>query len=182
MPNKWTFTIKPIAELLKEEMTPGLWIDGMAGLHSPAQIKNDLNPDNPADYHIDAIEFYKQFKEHSVDGVLFDPPYSVRQVMECYNGIGKQVTQEDTRMSFYSALKNQIALIVKPCGKVICCGWTSMGMGLNRGFEMTRILLVPHGGTKNDTIVTVEKKVRNYLDCYEVTNPDFPKSGHDGKR
>ncbi len=35
----------------------------------------------------------------------------------------------------------------------------SMGMGKNRGFEIQRILLVPHGGNHNDTIVTVEKKL-----------------------
>ena len=33
-----------------------------------------------------------------------------------------------------------------------------MGIGKNRGFEMIEILLVPHGGSKNDTIVTVEQK------------------------
>ncbi len=44
-------------------------------------------------------------------------------------------------------------------GKAICFGWSSMGLGKNRGFEMKRILLVPHGGSKNDTIVTVETKL-----------------------
>jgi hypothetical protein len=34
-----------------------------------------------------------------------------------------------------------------------------MGMGKNRGFKIKRILLVPHGGAKNDTIVTVEVKL-----------------------
>jgi len=38
-------------------------------------------------------------------------------------------------------------------------GWNSMGLGINRGFRMDRILLVPHGGSKNDTIVTVETKL-----------------------
>jgi hypothetical protein len=33
-----------------------------------------------------------------------------------------------------------------------------MGLGKNRGFEMQRILLVAHGGSKNDTMVTVELK------------------------
>lgn len=32
-------------------------------------------------------------------------------------------------------------------------------MIINRGFEMIEILLVPHGGSKNDTICTVEKKL-----------------------
>lgn len=44
MPNKWTFQIPPIAALLKEEMTGGIWIDPFAGKSSPAHIKNDLNP------------------------------------------------------------------------------------------------------------------------------------------
>jgi hypothetical protein len=159
MPNKWTFTIKPIAELLKEEMTPGLWIDGMAGLHSPAQVKNDLNPEHPADYHIDAMEFYKHFEPYSVDGVLFDPPYSITQASQCYKEYGKEKLEINVaNMGYWSGIKNQIALILKPGGKVICCGWSSMGLGLKRGFEMTRVLLVPHGGSKNDTIVTVELK------------------------
>lgn len=34
-----------------------------------------------------------------------------------------------------------------------------MGLGKTRGFEMQRILLVPHGGSKNDTLVTVEVKI-----------------------
>lgn len=55
-------------------------------------------------------------------------------------------------------LKNEIARIVRPRGKVICFGWSSMGCGKSRGFEMQRILLVPHGSTKNDTICTVETK------------------------
>lgn len=39
MPSRWTFTIKPIADLLEEEIgdVPGLgWIDPFCGKHSPA--------------------------------------------------------------------------------------------------------------------------------------------------
>lgn len=56
------------------------------------------------------------------------------------------------------AIENLIQRIIKPGGTAICFGWSSMGLGKSRGFEMTRVLLVPHGGSKNDTIVTVEKK------------------------
>lgn len=156
MPNKWTFTIKPISILLKEEMTDGVWIDPFAGEHSPATITNDLNMDRPTTYHIDAIEFLKSFPDSSVDGVLYDPPYSQRQVKECYEGIGKN--NWDGRMTFWSESKNEAARILKPGGKVICFGWNSMGLGIERGFEMIRILLVPHGGARNDTICTVEIK------------------------
>lgn len=43
-------------------------------------------------------------------------------------------------------------------GKVITFGWNSGGIGKTNGFEISRILLVPHGGWHNDTICTVEIK------------------------
>ena len=64
-----------------------------------------------------------------------------------------------TSMKYWADCKNEIARILRVGGKVICFGWNSMGLGKNRGFEMQRILLVPHGGSKNDTIVTVEQKL-----------------------
>lgn len=163
MPSRWTFTIKPIKDLLQEEVGSGmflhgLWVDPFAGMNSPAQETNDLNPERKTKYHMEALDFLKMFENESIDGVLFDPPYSPRQVKECYEGIGLNCTSTQTKQSFYSNAKNEIQRILKKGGKVICFGWTSMGLGKGRGFEMTRILLVPHGGSKNDTIVTVEIK------------------------
>jgi len=164
MPSRWTFTIKPIKELLVEEVGSGMfvkgsWIDPFAGMNSPAQLTNDLNPERKTTHHMEAIDFLKLFPDESVDGVLFDPPYSPRQVKECYEGIGLNCTSEQTKQSFYSNAKNEIKRVLKKGGKAICFGWTSMGLGKSRGFEMQRILLVPHGGSKNDTIVTVEIKL-----------------------
>ena len=159
MPNKWTFTIKPISKLLKEELTDGIWLDPFAGKNSPATITNDLNPNISATYNMDALDFIKKFDNDSVDGVLFDPPYSARQVKECYENFGSDKLW-DGRTTFWSDVKNEIARVIKPNGKVICFGWNSMGCGMSRGFAMKRILLVPHGGSRNDTICTVETKVR----------------------
>lgn len=41
----------------------------------------------------------------------------------------------------------------------MCCGWNSNGLGKGRGFELDELLIVAHGGSKNDTIVTVEEKI-----------------------
>lgn len=159
MPNKWTFTIKPIKELLQEEVTNDeLWVDPFAGENSPASITNDLNNVRPTTYHMNALDFLKMFDDNSVDGVLYDPPYSPRQVKECYDGFGEDV-RWDGRITFWSETKNEISRIIRPGGKVICFGWNSMGCGKSRGFEMKKVLLVPHGGTRNDTICTVETKV-----------------------
>lgn len=160
MPNKNTFSIKPINKLLKEEITEGMWIDPFANSNKFANITNDLNSEFDTDYHLDALDFLKLFNENSVDGVLYDPPYSPRQVSECYNSVGFNVTQETTRASFWGNQKKEISRIVKPGGKVISFGWNSGGIGEKYGFTIERILLVPHGGHHNDTICTVERKVR----------------------
>lgn len=159
MPSKNTFDIKPIKELIQSELTNGTWIDPFANQNKLAAITNDLNPDFDTDYHMDALDFLKTFQNESVDGVLYDPPYSPRQVTECYQGVGMNVTSETIRASFWGNQKKEISRIVKPGGKVITFGWNSGGIGRKYGFEITRILLVPHGGWHNDTICTVEIKV-----------------------
>lgn len=158
MPNSATFDIKPIRELLEREVSDGVWIDPFARNSKIASVTNDLDPKTDADYHLDAYDFLCRFDDESVDGVLFDPPYSPRQISECYNGIGLKVGIEDTQASFWSKCKKQIARIVKRGGKVLCFGWNSGGIGKSNGFELIHILLVPHGGWHNDTIVTVEVK------------------------
>jgi hypothetical protein len=158
MPSQWTFTIKPIKELLLQEIC-GLIVDPFCGMHSPANIKNDLNPKIEADSHKDALTFLKELDSHSCDCVLFDPPYSITQAKICYDSFGvDKLDISPTSMKYWSETKNEMARILKVGGKAICFGWSSMGLGLNRGFEMTRILLIPHGGSKNDTICTVEIK------------------------
>lgn len=159
MPNKNTFDIKPIKELIQSELTNGTWIDPFANRNKLATVTNDLNPVFDTDYHMDALDFLKIFDDSSVDGVLYDPPYSPRQVTECYQGVGMNVTSETTRASFWGNQKKEISRIVKPGGKVITFGWNSGGIGRKYGFEITRILLIPHGGWHNDTICTVEVKV-----------------------
>lgn len=158
MPNKNTFDIKPIHALITEELTDGLWIDPFANQNKLATITNDLSLEFDTDYHMDALDFMKMFDCDSVDGVLYDPPYSPRQVSECYNNVGYNVTWDTTKASFWGNHKREISRIVKIGGKVITFGWNSGGIGYKYGFEIERILLVPHGGWHNDTICTVEIK------------------------
>lgn len=150
IPNKNTFNIKPIKEFICRYVDKDnkLWIDPFANTSKVATITNDLNPAYNTDYNMLAVYFMKMFNCNSVDGVLFDPPFSPRQVKECYDGIDLKLTMKDTQGTFWSSVKI-----------VICCGWNSNGCGKNRGFELLEILMVPHGANHNDTIVTVERKV-----------------------
>ena len=159
MPNKWTFTIKPIKELLYKYVGNGKgWVDPFAGNNSPAEFTNDLNPNSPAKYHKEAIDFLRGLKDNNYNGGLYDPPYSLRQIMECYEGIGHKIDKKWATTKFYSEAKRFLAEKIKSEGIVISFGWNSIGMGKNRGFEIIEILLVSHGRLHNDTIVTVEKK------------------------
>ncbi len=157
MPNKWTFTIKPIKELLVKYVNMGAWCDPFAGENSPAKIQNDLS--GKCEFNMDALAFLKSRSNNEFGGVLFDPPYSITQAKQCYEGRGMENLEiKPTSMKYWAECKNEIKRILTPGGIVICFGWTSMGLGKNRGFKMLEILLVPHGGSKNDTIVTVEEK------------------------
>jgi len=166
MPNKNTFNIKPIKSMLQEEMTVGIWIDPFANKNELATITNDLNPEYKTDYNMDALDFLKIFKDESVDGILYDPPFSPRQVSECYKDFGYNVTWDTTNASFWANHKKEITRILKVGGKVITFGWNSGGIGKSNGFEIARILLVPHGGWHNDTICTLEIKTYQQINFF----------------
>ena len=157
MPNSNTFSIKPIRELIERYLS-GTIIDPFANQNKLATITNDLDPQYDTDYHMDATEFLKMLDNNSADVVLWDPPYSPRQIMECYKKFNMTVNMQTTQASYWSKQKEQIARIVKPNGIVITCGWNSGGIGKKYGFKIIEILLVAHGGWHNDTIVTVERK------------------------
>ena len=159
MPNSNTFEIKPIKELI-DKYTYGLIIDPFANKNKLASITNGLDEQYDTDYHMDALDFLKKFDDNSVDCVLYDPPYSVRQVSEVYRKLGHSVNMETTQASYWSKQKKEIGRIVNRGGIVISCGWNSGGIGKKYGFEILEILLVPHGGAHNDTIVTVERKIK----------------------
>lgn len=158
MPNSKTFQIKPIRELINK-YAYGVIVDPFANDSKIGTITNDLDEQYDTDYHMDALDFLKMLEDNSADTVLYDPQYSPRQVSECYTSLGKTVNMQTTQASYWSKQKEQIGRIVKKDGIVITCCWNSGGIGKKYGFEIEEILLVPHGGWHNDTIVTVERKV-----------------------
>jgi hypothetical protein len=161
-PSRHTFTIKPIKRLLARYVGDGIgWIDPFAGDNSIAEITNDLNPNKPTTYHFHAKEFVNILDE-KYNGILFDPPYSLTQVKQCYNSIGAELFSEDYKY-FFGNIKTIIAPKIKLGGYAICFGWNSNGFDKKRGFIPIEILLVSHGRNHNDTIVTVERKIRETL-------------------
>lgn len=164
MPNKNTFDIPPIRALVRQYLNASkVSIDPFARNKRWATYTNDLNPDTAAECHFEALEFLAQLKARGVvaDLVLFDPPYSARQVMECYNAVGRTVTMEDTQGASWANWKAAIAEICTPDATVLSFGWNTNAMGIQHGFVIKEILLVAHGGVHNETICTIERKVES---------------------
>jgi hypothetical protein len=157
-----TFTIKPIKDLLHSYLTPSVdVVDPFARDSVFGTCTNDINPATSADYHMDAPDFLAMLVKGGevFDAALLDPPYSSRQIIEHYAVIGRRPSQQDTQRSpTLNICKDHINQLLRSEGIVISCGWNSNGMGLIRGYTIIEIMLVAHGGARNDTIVTVERK------------------------
>jgi len=163
MPNSETFSIISISNLLKKYIKSDMIvIDPFARDTKWGTITNDLDENTKSKYHMEASDFLDMLikKNTLADVVILDPPYSPRQISECYKSIGKKVTGKDTQNSrLYKQCKDRMTKILKKGGLAITCGWNSSGFGKTRGFNIIEILLVPHGAAHNDTIITVEIKL-----------------------
>ena len=157
MPNHNTFLIKPIREFVQKNIIDlDLVIDPFARGSKLASITNDLNPNFNTDYNLEALNFLQIFEDNSVDCVLFDPPYSPRQLKECYDEIG--ISLHDTKISVWTNYKKEISRILKPNGICLSFGWNSVGIGKSKGFILEEINLICHGSMHNDTICLKERK------------------------
>jgi hypothetical protein len=140
MPSHQTFTIKPFKELIEKELGSE-YIDPF-----------------PYPFKQDAIEYLKTIEDNSENYLVFDPPYSQRQLREMYDNNGLSL-DNPMNNSYWANCRKEISRIIKKNGKVISFGWNSNGIGKKYGFEITKVVLVAHGSQHNDTIATVEMKI-----------------------
>ena len=172
MPSGDTFDIPCIAGFVKSRlMKAKVSIDPYARNKRWATYTNDLNPDTAAEWHMDAEKFLAMLVNQGVkaDLVILDPPYSPRQIKECYDSIGLAMKQEDAMGG--ATKKRRKALIeklVKPGGEVLSFGWNTVGMG--KGWTQEEILLVCHGSDHNDTICLSERRNEPDADFFAPDN------------
>lgn len=145
--------MKPVKTLFEKYQVGAGWADPFAGENSPAEFANDIEG-RGNQYQMDALEFLKSLPDNSMNGCLFDPPYSVEQCLRRYTP--KQGGTAG-RAEYWAKCKDEIARIVKPEGLVISFCWDSTGIGKKRGFEIIEIVLLCHGACHNDTVITVDR-------------------------
>ena len=120
---------------------------GPTKLELKDEVRNDLNEEIDADFHMDAYDCVLQFTKPTFNTILLDPPYSFRKSMEMYGG---------RKASRFKMIKDHIPTILHRGGRVITFGYHSVSMGKGRGFSLSKVGLFSHGGAIHDTIATVE--------------------------
>jgi hypothetical protein len=166
-----TFDCPPIRDFVKKYLSKSsLSIDPFSRNNLWTTYTNDLNPKTNAEHHMKADVFLKMLVDDGVkaDLIIFDPPYSIRQVKECYDSIGGvefefSDTQNAMRWTVEKELCNKLLL---PGGYFLHFGWHSNGMGKKYKCELIEVLLVAHGSGHHDTICIAEKKIADQMDMF----------------
>lgn len=156
MPSADTTKCQPIGALVRRYLR-GVSVDPFARNSALATYTNDLNPETAAQHHMQAADFLDMLARRGVvaDVVIFDPPYSPRQIAECYEACGLAPTQADTQNArLYAECKRAIRKLCAHGSRVLSFGWNTVGMG--SGFALEELLVVCHGAAHNDTLCTVE--------------------------
>ena len=165
MPSAETFSIAPFAELLARVMpVDGVTADPFARTSRRATFSNDLDPTFGHQFSLDSRAFARALAERGerLDGIFFDPPYSPRQISECYRSVGLAVGMEETQSArLYSETRDGLDALSRIGCIAVSFGWNSVGFGRERGWELLEVHLCCHGGAHNDTIAVVERKVRH---------------------
>ncbi len=93
------------------------------------------------------------------DRGLFYPMHTSRQLANDSRGTG--ATWRRLAHKAWHKARDDMNEDCKPGGIVISFGWSSVGMGKRRGYQLIDGLLMCHGSDRPDTIAVVEQKLGN---------------------
>lgn len=165
MPSADTFSVPPIGDMVQRYLKASKSsCDPFARNKRWATYTNDLNPNTKAEYHMDAEDFLRMLVGKGIrcDLALLDPPYSPRQISECYQAAGIKCGMKETQnAALYARVKNAMAEVLTDDAIVLSFGWNSAGMGQKHGCDIIEVMLVCHGAAHNDTICLAERRRPN---------------------
>ena len=168
MPSGDTFSVPPIGDFVRRYLSAAkVSIDPFARNKRWATHTNDLNPATDAEHHMEARAFLVMLVERGVraDLLIFDPPYSPRQISECYAASGMKAGMADTQNAkLVKECRDLMRQIAMPGAACLSFGWNSAGMG--KGWQLEELMLVAHGGCHNDTICMAERMKAEETDLF----------------
>lgn len=149
---RWTFEYQP-AKAFAEQHCHGRVLNACAGRtelkHDGEIVRNDPNPEMPADTRYDVATIADHFEPGSFDTVLFDPPFDDLQAEDKYDSL---------RVDSILQAFGQFHELLRPRGTVVTFGWNSWGMRSQAGYERDTTVLFQRGPVKRDVIATVDRR------------------------
>lgn len=161
MPSSDTFSVRPIGDMVKRYLSASkVSCDPFARNNRWATHTNDINPNTNAEHHMDCVDFLNMLFDRGIrcDLALLDPPYSPRQISECYQEAGIKCGMKETQnAALYARVKDALSRVMIEGGIVLSFGWNSAGMGKKHNYNIIEVMLVCHGSAHNDTICLAER-------------------------
>ena len=163
---RWTFKTKKVRDTLLPFLE-GRVLNAFAGetrldeyKRGITEVRNDLNSDRDAEYHVDAVDLGELFDEESFDVVVLDPPYSQTQSEEHYDGLHARDM---------GAVRKAAAPLVKPGGCIVEFGRSLWGAAdYFDHWEREEKLLFRRGIPDRDPILMVVDRRINQATLEEV--------------
>jgi len=128
---RWTFQTRIVREIVLDELD-GRVLNACAGKTKLEKegveiVRNDINPEIDADYHVDIEEIDTVFDEDSFDVVVLDPPFDQTQSDEHYDGLHARNLGK---------ARQKLVELIRPGGKIVELGWSTWSASeFFQGFE-----------------------------------------------
>jgi len=150
--HRWTFQDKA-ARLWTENRLEGTVLNACAGKsklnHTGEVIRNDLDEAMDAEYHLRVRDLPAELGEDVADTVVWDPPWSVFQSNEEYDG----------RMTGGGRIMAEaIHALLRDGGRVVGFGYKSTYMPADLGYERTELAVFTTIGRTKDYFGVVDTR------------------------
>jgi len=151
---KWTFRDSTVKRWVEKRLE-GAVLNACAGetnlRHDGYIHRNDINEERPADTHRNLKELPRFVNRH-FDTVVYDPPWSVFQVNDKYDGRGQDTIKKSTLMA------QAIDSMTEPGAKVLGFGYTVNMIPTSMNFDLSEVAVFSIPGPGRDFFGSVHKK------------------------
>jgi len=156
-PDRWTFGAQKLRDWVESQLD-GRVLNACAGqthlTHVGPIVRNDINPEIDADYHVDVRDLPDVLEAESFDVIVLDPPFSERQSTITYD------REEDT-LPTVTELADVVDALLKPGGRVIRLGYTTTLMLPGEEYLLEEVAIWNTLGRQHDWLGVVAQKPDN---------------------
>ncbi|WP_123622968.1 hypothetical protein [Halorubrum sp. CSM-61] len=156
-PDRWTFNAQKLRDWVESQLD-GRVLNACAGrtqlTHNGRIVRNDINPEIDADYHVDVRDLPDILEAESFDMIVLDPPFSEQQNTTTYD-------REDDTLPTITELASVVDALLKPGGRVIRLGYTTTLMPPGEEYLLEEVTIWNTLGRQHDWLGTVAQKPDN---------------------